>query len=146
MKEITIEGHTLSLEFWQVPTGFRLHVNEYNGREWNTVSAYLYVLMTEFEALASFSSEFLGDSVHAETMAQQLGIDMRFWEDADCAKCGAWYHYMDMTELPSGFYVCTDCEGDLMIIKDCPNHGGNYDCSPFCALCEGTQEIQEGGN
>ena len=23
---------------------------------------------------------------------------------------------------------------------ECPNHGGAFDCSPFCELCEGTQE------
>jgi hypothetical protein len=24
---------------------------------------------------------------------------------------------------------------------DCPNHGGAYDCTPFCPACEGEQEI-----
>lgn len=24
---------------------------------------------------------------------------------------------------------------------ECPNHGGNFDCTPFCKLCEGEQEI-----
>ena len=23
---------------------------------------------------------------------------------------------------------------------DCPNHGGAYDCTPFCPICEGEQE------
>lgn len=23
----------------------------------------------------------------------------------------------------------------------CPNHEGNFDCTPFCGLCEGDQEI-----
>jgi hypothetical protein len=22
---------------------------------------------------------------------------------------------------------------------ECPNHGGAYDCTPFCKLCEGNQ-------
>lgn len=26
---------------------------------------------------------------------------------------------------------------------ECPNHGGAFDCTPFCHLCNGTQEIQE---
>jgi hypothetical protein len=26
--------------------------------------------------------------------------------------------------------------------KLCPNHGGNFDCSPFCRICEGEQEYQ----
>jgi hypothetical protein len=24
---------------------------------------------------------------------------------------------------------------------DCPAHGGNYDCTAFCPLCEGEQEL-----
>lgn len=24
---------------------------------------------------------------------------------------------------------------------ECPNHNGGFDCSPFCKLCEGEQEI-----
>jgi len=23
---------------------------------------------------------------------------------------------------------------------ECPNHGGNFDCTPFCRICEGEQE------
>jgi hypothetical protein len=23
---------------------------------------------------------------------------------------------------------------------ECPNHGGNFDCTPFCPVCEGEQE------
>lgn len=26
------------------------------------------------------------------------------------------------------------------MIKDCPNHEGHYDCTPFCRICEGNQE------
>ena len=28
----------------------------------------------------------------------------------------------------------------------CPNHGGSYDCNPFCELCEGNQELSKGAN
>lgn len=24
---------------------------------------------------------------------------------------------------------------------ECPNHGGNFDCTPFCELCKGEQEF-----
>ena len=24
---------------------------------------------------------------------------------------------------------------------ECPNHGGAFDCTPFCNVCEGNQEI-----
>lgn len=25
---------------------------------------------------------------------------------------------------------------------DCPNHGGAFDCTPFCEKCEGAQEVK----
>jgi hypothetical protein len=28
-------------------------------------------------------------------------------------------------------------------MTDCPNHEGAYDCTPFCPLCEGEQEIKD---
>lgn len=24
---------------------------------------------------------------------------------------------------------------------ECPNHDGNFDCTPFCDICEGEQEL-----
>jgi hypothetical protein len=27
------------------------------------------------------------------------------------------------------------------VVKPCPNHEGAFDCTPFCNLCEGTQEV-----
>ena len=27
-----------------------------------------------------------------------------------------------------------------MISEECPNHEGNFDCTPFCPVCEGAQE------
>lgn len=30
-----------------------------------------------------------------------------------------------------------------MKMIDCPRHGGAYDCTPFCELCNGDQEIRE---
>lgn len=29
-----------------------------------------------------------------------------------------------------------DCDDFFQV---CPNHDGNFDCNPFCALCEGEQ-------
>lgn len=26
---------------------------------------------------------------------------------------------------------------------ECPNHGGNFDCTPFCKLCGGNQELKK---
>lgn len=28
----------------------------------------------------------------------------------------------------------------------CPNHEGNFDCTPFCPLCEGDQEYVKENN
>jgi hypothetical protein len=25
---------------------------------------------------------------------------------------------------------------------ECPNHGGSFDCTPFCNLCQGNQETE----
>ena len=29
------------------------------------------------------------------------------------------------------------------IVKECPNHQGDFDCTPFCELCGGEQELKE---
>jgi hypothetical protein len=26
---------------------------------------------------------------------------------------------------------------------ECPNHGGSFDCTPFCNLCFGEQEVSD---
>ena len=28
----------------------------------------------------------------------------------------------------------------IITMIECPNHGGAFDCTPFCNLCEGRQE------
>lgn len=33
-------------------------------------------------------------------------------------------------------------EDILAGVVECPNHGGNFDCTPFCELCEGNQEMK----
>jgi hypothetical protein len=30
-------------------------------------------------------------------------------------------------------------------MTECPNHGGNFDCTPFCRICEGEQEYKSNG-
>jgi hypothetical protein len=29
---------------------------------------------------------------------------------------------------------------------ECPNHGGAFDCTPFCEICTGEQEYETGNN
>lgn len=47
----------------------------------------------------------------------------------------------DMTpeqlEAGNDWLETTTCTHDK---SECPNHEGNFDCNPFCALCEGEQE------
>ena len=31
----------------------------------------------------------------------------------------------------------------MMKMIECPNHGGSFDCTPFCRLCEGEQEVEK---
>jgi len=31
--------------------------------------------------------------------------------------------------------------GGLLIMSECPQHGGAFDCTPFCPECQGNQEI-----
>ena len=33
-----------------------------------------------------------------------------------------------------------------MISEECPNHEGNFDCTPFCPVCEGAQEYDKKEN
>jgi hypothetical protein len=35
----------------------------------------------------------------------------------------------------------TPLPGELSGDIDCPNHGGAYDCTPFCELCAGNQVV-----
>jgi hypothetical protein len=30
-------------------------------------------------------------------------------------------------------------------MKECPNHNGSFDCTPFCRICEGEQEYEYTG-
>ncbi len=31
------------------------------------------------------------------------------------------------------------------MMKVCPAHDGNFDCNPFCRICEGNQEYESNG-
>ncbi len=38
-------------------------------------------------------------------------------------------------------------EGSVIVetMKECPNHNGSFDCTPFCRICEGEQEYESNG-
>ena len=33
----------------------------------------------------------------------------------------------------------------MKTMTECPNHGGAFDCTPFCHICEGSQEYESDG-
>jgi hypothetical protein len=33
-------------------------------------------------------------------------------------------------------------KGLALKVTPCPNHGGAYDCTPFCQICHGDQETK----
>lgn len=108
----TIEGRELDIEFLDASQGFRMCVMEWDGKTWQTLENFRwtqFLLQTKFEALMSLSSELFDEAVHAEEMAQQLEIEMRFWDDVDCATCGATRYYLEMKETEIG-YLCEDCQ------------------------------------
>jgi hypothetical protein len=83
-RELTIGGRLLDIEFTNHHQGFRMYVTEYDGAAWVDLPGFdglLYILQTRFEALCGLSSELFDEAVHAETMAEALGIPMAFYDD-----------------------------------------------------------------
>lgn len=37
-------------------------------------------------------------------------------------------------------------KGGQLLAIECPNHGGAFDCTPFCEICHGNQEIERERN
>lgn len=42
--------------------------------------------------------------------------------------------------LEIGAEVWAELQVELAEVVECPNHGGSFDCTPFCDVCEGEQE------
>jgi hypothetical protein len=103
-------GKSLEIDFSYTPHGKRVRVAEYVSGDWVTNSNSLYPLSTEFECLTYVASDLFGESIHAEDLAHLLNIPIRFSDDADCVKCGAWYHYEEMISTGPSEYVCINCD------------------------------------
>jgi hypothetical protein len=54
-----------------------------------------------------------------------------------CGECNRVFDMFDETDAEEWHYG-HDCEA---VMTECPNHGGAYDCTPFCELCAGEQEV-----
>ena len=83
-----------------------------------------------------------------ETTAQALENLKQAWE-AHVDESDAFWSWEDLKDsvtlmpisLGDTVNDCPRCENLIHGVILCPNHGGNYDCTPFCNLCEGTQEL-----
>jgi hypothetical protein len=128
MQTVEIQNREFQFDFTPTPNGLRLWVTEWDGREWQTVDNSLHPLATQYETLCNFAAEELGDTVFAEEIAETLGVPFRFFDDAECEICGAFWQYSEMvigadflpeilekTDLGNFDYACHDCYTDLLI-------------------------------
>ena len=86
MQDIKVNGKELAIEFEWASQGHRLTAMEWDGDDWVTLPNYngvLCIMSTHFESLCGLASELFDEAVWAEEMAQQLGIEMRFYDDDD---------------------------------------------------------------
>jgi len=89
---VNVEGRELDIEFTYASQGYRIWVTEWDGQDWQEIPSHygiMCILMTQFDALCSLSSELFDEAVHGETMAEQLNVEMRFYDDDeyDCECC-----------------------------------------------------------
>lgn len=79
-----VNGRELEIEFTHASQGFRMYVTEWDGTNWVDVPNYsgtLMLMQTQFESLCSLSSDLFDEAVFAEIMAEDLGVEMRFFDD-----------------------------------------------------------------
>jgi hypothetical protein len=62
-------------------------------------------------------------------------MDIHHGELQPLTLCG--YHYTKQ-DLNKTLNEIREARG----IMQCPNHQGNFDCTPFCVLCGGVQEVR----
>ena len=107
-----IKGREFDIEFAPATQGFSMQVMEYTGGRWNVLADYdntQFILSTHFEALCDLSSDLFEEAVHGESLAEQLNVEIRFWDDIQCAICEGWRHYQEMKETKKGA-VCEYCQ------------------------------------
>ena len=109
--EVRVRDTELSIDFTYTPSGKRATVYKLNQEtdSWDLFSNDLYPLTTEFEILCYLASDLWGDAVYGEDLALAMGVLMITSDDAECVKCGAWYHYAEMKEIDPFTYKCYDC-------------------------------------
>jgi hypothetical protein len=162
MYKTTINGQEYEIDFAYFNAGKQLRVwaweeiplgdDQEPDRDYTKVYEAIHPLETEFEAFYSWCGDHFGEDVDAEKIAFEMGMPIRSSDDADCHFCAKWEHYSEMIQgtaalpeiqerlaLTAFDYVCLDCYTEHT--EPCPNNSGTYDCTPFCELCHGNQEI-----
>jgi hypothetical protein len=95
----------------------------------------------------------------AEGFAPVYNSDiLKEWTELESDYCDRWKEYgydanrneggiLQLMAIDLVFYyleigqeVWAELKVELGLVIECPNHGGSFDCSPFCDLCEGEQE------
>lgn len=107
--ETTINGKTVEITTDSRTHGNYVQIWEYDGREWTTLYKALHPLQTDFEAVFSAVGELWGETVDVEKLFYVNDLPIRSSEDADCEKCGRWYHYAEMYALDTFSYLCLEC-------------------------------------
>jgi hypothetical protein len=110
-KEITYQGRTLEIVFGYHNQGTRVWVNEWKDEKWiHRIDGILHILETEFEILCDIAAELFGDTIHAESLAELLGVPYRFSDDAQCRICETWQHYEEgKYDSKNDSYLCSWC-------------------------------------
>jgi|TARA_R110002153_G_scaffold156504_1_gene308478 hypothetical protein len=84
--EIKVSGRELDIEFTHASQGFRMYVSEWDGVDWVALPNFdgtLMLMQTQFEALCSLASDLWDEAVVAETMAELLGVEIRFYDEEE---------------------------------------------------------------
>jgi predicted nucleic-acid-binding Zn-ribbon protein len=136
MTILEINNRTLEINFDYALQGHRVTVMEYTEQEtisgnWQILANWNFVLClgaTHFDTLCNIASDLFEEAAIAETMAQQMGIEMRFYDDVECVKCGR-FDYSESEEMLLGCnisenleilsmgnwdYVCSECYFEIL--------------------------------
>lgn len=117
----TQNGLDYEIEMDSRPAGKMVKVWTWDGERYEKVSETIHPLSTYFECLYLTIGDLFGETVDAEKLAYEHGMEIRSQDDADCVKCGRIVHYSEMIlganvtvhldELGLGNwdYVCADC-------------------------------------
>ena len=108
---ITYQGKELDIELQHLNTGTRVYLSQWDGENLShQIDGILHILQTDFEILCDIAAELFGESIHAESLAELMGIEIRFSDDAQCRICETWQHYEEgKYNYENDSYLCSWC-------------------------------------